>query len=382
MLLDPVADWDRSTLQGLIDEKVEESDRLDYKRLLSLETPAQRAEAAKDVSSFANTSGGRLVIGMVEEKQDGLNVPVSLQPFADPSIKDRLIDALYSYCVPNVHVDPRLIEVDGGFCMTLEIPESVAPVFVAARGHNRYYKRYDTKSAPMHEQDVQNRYQRYLASRASAERLIEAAGVVEGWPASERPRPPWVSVVAAPAYGPVGLFNPATFEKPTLTGLLRERRSGLWDRLLNYRPTYFGLQVSLGSEPFWTALLRLHRTGIIEYHHAVRDSNDGWVPVDGSPAEKPSIGLALERGLLHECMDVIEGLYRSAGYVSDLFLWSEYRIPGGWDLGSLSLSAPVPLAHSEWVSVIHLAERQTDFVEALLDRLAQAAGLWSSRDVR
>jgi len=83
-----------------------------------------------------------------------------------------------------------------------------------------------------------------------------------------------------------------------------------------------------------------------------------------------------------ECMDVIEGLYRSAGYVSDLFLWSEYRIPGGWDLGSLSLSAPVPLAHSEWVSVIHLAERQTDFVEALLDRLAQAAGLWSSRDVR
>ena len=380
MLLDPVADWDRSTLQGLIDEKVEESYRLDYKRLLSLETPAQRAEAAKDVSSFANTSGGRLVIGMVEEKQDGLNVQVSLQPFTDPSIKDRLVDALYSYCVPNVHVDHRLIEVDGGFCMALEIPESVAPVFVAARGHNRYYKRYDTKSAPMHEQDVQVRYQRYLASRTAVDRLIEDAKIVTGWPPSERPRPPWVSLVAAPAYGSVDIFNPATFARQKLYDLLRERRSGLWDRLVGYRPTYFGLEVSLGTEPYWHALLRLHRTGIIEYHHAIADSDGGWVRVDGR-TNKLSIALGRERNMLLEAIDVVDGLYRAAGYLSDIFLRSEYRIPGGWDLGSLSLYAPEPLDHSAWISVARLADQQKDYVEACLDRVAQAAGLWSGREV-
>jgi hypothetical protein len=366
----------------LIDEKVEENDRLDYKRLLSLDTPAQRAEAAKDVSSFANTRGGLLVIGMVEKKQDGLNVPVALQPFTDPSDKDRLVDALYSYCVPNVHVDPTLIDVDGGYCLALEIPESIAPVFVAARGHNRYYKRYDTKSTPMLEQDVQVRYQRYLASRTAVERLIDEAKIVTGWPPSERPRPPWVSLVAAPAYGPVDIFNPATFERPKLLDLLRDRRTGLWDGLAKYRPTYFGLEASLGSEPYWKALLRLHRTGIIEYHHAVSDSDAGWVKVGNDEPERPSIALGHERSLLLEAIDIVDGLYRAAGYLSDLYLWGEYRIPGGWDLGSLPLYAPEPLDHSEWISVTRLAERQKNYVEALLDRVAQAAGLWSSRDVR
>lgn len=380
MLLRPVSEWDQSTLQALIDQGVEENERLDYKRLVSLDTPAQRAEVAKDVSSFANTSGGRLIIGMVEEERDGLNVPIALQPFNDPSFKDRLVDALYSYCVPNVHVEPHLVAVDDGYCLALEVPESVPPVFVSARNHNRYYKRYDTKSAPMHEQDVQSRYQRYLASRTSADRLIKEAKVIKGWPPSERPQPPWVTLVAAPAYGPLDIFNPATFARPKLFELLRERRSGLWDRLLRYRPTYFGLEVSLGSEPYWEALLRLHRTGIIEYHHAISDDDGGWVGTNGGK-NKPSIGLGRERNLLLEAIEVVEGLYRAAGYLSDIFLWSEHRIPGGWDLGSVGLSAPEPLDHSTWISVTHLAEHQKEFVEASLDRVAQAAGRWSGRDI-
>lgn len=381
MLLRPVSEWNQSSLQHLIDEKVEENDRLDYKRELVLDSAAKRAELCKDVSSFANSSGGRLIIGMIEEERDGLNIPVALAPLADPALKDRLVDALYSYCVPNVHIDPKLIEVDGGYCLAMEIPESIAPVFVAAKGHNRYYKRYDARSIPMHERDVQARYQRMLSSRDYVASLTRDASIVNGWPVSERPRLPWVSLVAVPAFGPVDLFNPATFARPDLTEFA-ERRTGHLDRLTEYRPTYFGLEVCEGSEPYWTVLIRLHRSGVVEYHHAIEDSDVGWVSVRDGQSAPPAIDLGFERSRLYEAVEVAEGLYRTAGYMSEVSLSAEYRIPGGWQLGSLRLYAPEPLSHSEWVSVAHLAECKESFVEAVLDRLAQASGLWSSRNVR
>jgi len=381
VVFQPISAWDRSTLQDLINRGVEEDDRLDYKRSLNLETPRGRAEAAKDVSSLANTFGGRIVIGLVEEEREGLNVPVAFEPFSDPGLKDRLVDVLYSLCVPNVHVDPKLIEVADGYCMVMEIPESLAPVFVTARGHNRYYKRYDSKSVPMHERDVQARYQRLLTARTSSEAMMEEAQIVSGWPIGERPRPPWLSLVAVPAYGPVDIFNPAVFQRPAPADLLHERRTGVWDTLTTYRPTYFGLELSMGREPHWKTLLRLHRTGVIEYHHAVEDASQDWVSASSGEPDPPSLDLTRQRHRLREVVDIIEGLYRAGGYLSDLYLWGEYRIPGGWSLGSLKLYAPQPLYYDEWVSVAHLEQRQEAFVESLLDRLAQSAGLWSSREV-
>jgi predicted HTH transcriptional regulator len=62
--LGKIADTD---LQRLIDGEAAESLYIDYKRQSYAGGDADRAEFLADISSFANTSGGDLVIGMVEE---------------------------------------------------------------------------------------------------------------------------------------------------------------------------------------------------------------------------------------------------------------------------------------------------------------------------
>src|SRR5687768_2178235 len=55
-------------LLNLIESQVSEGKQIDYKIGLSINTDEEKKEFLADVTSFANTSGGRLVIGMNEDK--------------------------------------------------------------------------------------------------------------------------------------------------------------------------------------------------------------------------------------------------------------------------------------------------------------------------
>jgi hypothetical protein len=52
----PLTDWTAEDVTALVDERVEEGQRLEFKRELNLETRSQRVEAAKDVSGMANAA--------------------------------------------------------------------------------------------------------------------------------------------------------------------------------------------------------------------------------------------------------------------------------------------------------------------------------------
>jgi predicted HTH transcriptional regulator len=90
MLHRPFAEWDRSTLDCLLAEKVPESDRLDFKQSMDVDSAKGRREAAKDVSSLANTYGGHLIIGLEESEQDGSNVAVAIRPLTEETLQDKL----------------------------------------------------------------------------------------------------------------------------------------------------------------------------------------------------------------------------------------------------------------------------------------------------
>jgi predicted HTH transcriptional regulator len=62
-----IDNWDESTLRFLIQNQVQESIHLDYKRSETLEnTEANKNEISKDVSSFANSDGEIIVYGVEE----------------------------------------------------------------------------------------------------------------------------------------------------------------------------------------------------------------------------------------------------------------------------------------------------------------------------
>src|SRR5437016_2544177 len=71
-------DFDRiseANLQSLVENRVAEGIVLDYKRELYGASDSDKREFLKDVSSFANTATGHIIIGIEEE--DGLPTKVT-----------------------------------------------------------------------------------------------------------------------------------------------------------------------------------------------------------------------------------------------------------------------------------------------------------------
>ena len=63
-----VRTWTEGELQGLITSGQEENIQLDFKKTIDTTDKAKK-DLSKDVSSFANTIGGHIIIGMDEDDQ-------------------------------------------------------------------------------------------------------------------------------------------------------------------------------------------------------------------------------------------------------------------------------------------------------------------------
>lgn len=150
-------------VQLLIDTQVPESVHLDYKRSEAL-TKAKpdliKAEVAKDVSAFANSDGGLLIYGVVEEDQ--------LPKGVDEGVDDAKWSGERFESVINFGITPRIdgIEIHpipvstGRFLYVISIPRSRRAPHQELSGF-RYYRRYGTQSVPMEDyeiRDVRNRF--------------------------------------------------------------------------------------------------------------------------------------------------------------------------------------------------------------------------------
>ena len=72
MISKPLEAIDQHDLKALVDNQVHEGEKIEYKRDLFGSSDSERKEFLKDVSSFANTAGGDLLIGV--ESKDGLPI--------------------------------------------------------------------------------------------------------------------------------------------------------------------------------------------------------------------------------------------------------------------------------------------------------------------
>src|SRR5262245_7368986 len=82
MMAKPAYEWEECDLQGMIAASVQESAFLDYKACDALQkTEGKKTEISKDVSAFANSAGGTILYGMLE---DG-HVPIEIDKGFDPN---------------------------------------------------------------------------------------------------------------------------------------------------------------------------------------------------------------------------------------------------------------------------------------------------------
>jgi hypothetical protein len=137
-------------IDTLIREQIPESRTLDYKRDLYGNDDAAKDEFRYDVSAFANTAGGYLIIGVDEEK----TIPKTVTPVPIENV-DEL--QLHFQNLLRTKVDPPIRGVDfkpiatpdGKWVLVIEIPRSISrPHGVSYKEHWRFYGRHSSGKYP------------------------------------------------------------------------------------------------------------------------------------------------------------------------------------------------------------------------------------------
>lgn len=160
--------FSENDLDELINNEVPESVTLDYKSALYDLSGSGRQELLKDVSSFANASGGVIIFGVDEKK----GVPVRVCPL-ELGDSEQLI--LKIEAIIRTGIEPRLtgvrtraVPVAGGHIFLIMIDKSWNPPHrVSLSGHNKFYVR---NSSGKHEVDVQELRVLFTKSAASLQK--------------------------------------------------------------------------------------------------------------------------------------------------------------------------------------------------------------------
>ena len=138
----PIDRITEADLQQLLVQAVRESTHLDYKRQTYQSTDKAKEEYLADVSSFANTLGGDIVIGIAEEK----GIPTEFTPIGgniDAEIL-RLEQLAQSGIEPRIsQLQFRAVPISsGGHILVIRAPRSLYPPHrVVARENNRFWAR-------------------------------------------------------------------------------------------------------------------------------------------------------------------------------------------------------------------------------------------------
>jgi hypothetical protein len=162
-------------LQWLVDNRMPEGDRLEYKRDMYGGADKQRLEMLRDVTSMANHRGGHILIG-VEEGRDGTAVDV---PGVEPSQHDPWDVWLTNICLTTI--EPRILGlrieqidlVNGKHVVVVEVPESPnAPHMVIFNKTNNFWKRHGRRKDVMTVDEIRDTVLRVLDNQGRIERLL------------------------------------------------------------------------------------------------------------------------------------------------------------------------------------------------------------------
>lgn len=137
------------SIQNFIDSKIEESVTLDYKR----EFTKNNKEIAKDISAFANTSGGRIIYGIDEIDSS----PNLINWINNKGVKERIESVILTNIQPEIKgYDIYSVENPNNpsqVIFIIDIPESPDAPHMA---NHKYYIRRNFMSEPMEDLEVKN----------------------------------------------------------------------------------------------------------------------------------------------------------------------------------------------------------------------------------
>lgn len=153
----PPEQWEEKDILALVENKVEESIDLDFKRAGALaNADGHKKEISKDVSAFANSAGGAVVYGVAESTAEP-HYAESLTPIDPKEVSkewlEQIINSTIHPRIEALRINPVELKEQppGKYCYVVCIPQSYT---AHQASDKRYYKRYNFESVPMEDYEV------------------------------------------------------------------------------------------------------------------------------------------------------------------------------------------------------------------------------------
>ncbi len=169
-------------VRALIERRAPESDALDYKTTIKVDTRSHKLELAKDVSSFANKSGGVVLYGVPEDNSGEVPIP---RPLADcgmvippglPETVENILVETIDPPLPELHV--RIVSLGDApnkNALFVYHPASWNRPHMTLYGDGRYYRRGSFRAVIMEEREVEALYAMRRAAAHTAREFFTSS---------------------------------------------------------------------------------------------------------------------------------------------------------------------------------------------------------------
>lgn len=125
MIPKSIADIAQADIDALVTNAVDESEQLDFKQVLAINTRDERKEFVSDVCAFANARGGDLIFGIQENTEGRAHAVAPMTFNADEEIL-RIENIIADSVEPKLFgVRAKAIAYDAGAVLVVRVPRSV-----------------------------------------------------------------------------------------------------------------------------------------------------------------------------------------------------------------------------------------------------------------
>lgn len=153
MINKKVEDITKEDITSLIENCVCENKTLEYKRELNIETDSEKKEFLADITSFANSIGGDIIIGVEEDEKEKIPTKICGILYSN---EDTLIRKLESFIRDSIqpiilNIQYHIIELEEKRCiLVIRIPQSlIAPHRIEFKGSSKFFTRNNKGKYPM-----------------------------------------------------------------------------------------------------------------------------------------------------------------------------------------------------------------------------------------